>query len=160
TATWVALTMHGWWWPGRQVVVVVPLLVVATAWWLQRHRRAVGPFVVAAVLGVVTWAWLVAEVRTERLRLIIDFDATTGPWVRAARLVLPDFRLPGVRTWSLAALWGAALVGLLVLGWWTERASAGRRGGGGGAEHQDAGAGEAAEPDVPALDLNREGAVG
>lgn len=160
TATWVALTMHGWWWPGRQVVVVVPLLVVATAWWLERHRRAVGPFVVAAVLGVVTWAWLVAEVRTERLRLIIDFDATTGPWVRAARLVLPDFRLPGVRTWSLAAVWGAVLVGLLVLGWWTERASAGRRGGGGGAEHQDAGAGEAAEPDVPALDLDREGAVG
>ena len=24
TATWVALTMHGWWWPGRQVVVWCP----------------------------------------------------------------------------------------------------------------------------------------
>lgn len=158
TATWVALTMHGWWWPGRQVVVVVPLLVVATAWWLDRHRRAVGPFGVAAVLGLVTWAWLLVEERADRLRLVIDFDATTGPWVRAVRLVLPDFRQPGARTWSLAVVWGAALVGLLALGWWSERRSAG--GGGGGAEHQDAGAGEAAETDVTPLDLDREGAVG
>ena len=29
TATWVALTMHGWWWPGRQLGVVVPCLVLA-----------------------------------------------------------------------------------------------------------------------------------
>jgi len=159
TATWVALTMHGWWWPGRQVVVVLPLLVVATAWWIERHRRAVVPFAVAGLVGVVTWAWLLVEVRTERLRLIIDFDATTGPWVRAARVAMPDFRQPGVRTWSLAAVWGAALVGLLALGWWSERASA-RGGGGRGAQDQDASTGEAAETHVTALDLDREGAVG
>ena len=40
TATWVALTMHGWWWPGRQVVVVVPCLVLAVAWWVARARAA------------------------------------------------------------------------------------------------------------------------
>ena len=159
TATWVALTMHGWWWPGRQVVAVVPLLVVATAWWLDRHRRAVGPFVVAAVLGALSWAWVVAEVLQRRLRLIIDFDATRNPWVRALRPALPDFRQPGTRTGLLAAAWALALVGLLVAGWWSERASgagAGSRRG----QHQDAGAGEAAQADVTALDLDREGAVG
>jgi hypothetical protein len=31
TATFVALTMHGWWWPGRQIVVVLPLAVIAIA---------------------------------------------------------------------------------------------------------------------------------
>lgn len=158
TATWIALTMHGWWWPGRQVVVVVPLLVVATAWWLDRHRGAIGAFAVAAVVGALTWAWLLVEVLRERLRLIIDFEATTGPWVRAARLVLPDLRVPGTRTWALAAVWGVVLVGLLGLGWWSERRSAG--GGGRRAQHEDAGAGEAAETDVAALDLHREGAVG
>ncbi len=158
TATWVALTMHGWWWPGRQVVVVVPLLVVATAWWLERHRGAVAAFAVAGVVGVLTWGWLLVEVRREQLRLIIDFDATTGPWVRAVRLGLPDFRQYGTRTWALAAAWAVVLVGLLVLGWWGERRSAG--GGGRRAQHEDAGAGEAAEADVAALDLHREGAVG
>ena len=159
TATWVALTMHGWWWPGRQVVVVVPLLVVTTAWWLDRHRRAVAPFAIAAVLGALSWAWVVVEVLQRRLRLIIDFDATRDPWVRGLRLVLPDFREPGVRTATLAVLWGVVLVGLLVLGWWSERAS-GRGAGGRRGQHEDAGAGEAAEADVAAVDLHREGAVG
>lgn len=159
TATWVALTMHGWWWPGRQVVVVVPLLAVATAWWLDRHRRAVGPFVVAAVLGALSWAWVVAEVLQRRLRLIMDFDATRNPWMRALRPVLPDFRQPGTRTGLLAAAWALALAGLLLAGWWSERASGAGAGGRRG-EHQDAGAGEAAQTDVAPLDLDREGAVG
>ncbi|MBL8776029.1 MAG: hypothetical protein JNK12_08865 [Acidimicrobiales bacterium] len=159
TATWVALTMHGWWWPGRQVVVVVPLLVVATAWWLDRHRRAVGPFVVAAVLGALSWAWVVVEVLQGRLRLIIDFDATRNPWMRALRPVLPDFRQPGARTGLLAAAWALALAGLLLAGWRSERASGAGAGGRRG-QHQDAGAGEAAQTDVTALDLDREGAVG
>jgi NADPH-dependent 2,4-dienoyl-CoA reductase/sulfur reductase-like enzyme len=47
TATWVALTMHGWWWPGRQVVVVVPCVVLAVAWWAGRVRTA-RPWVAAA----------------------------------------------------------------------------------------------------------------
>ncbi|MCB1017112.1 MAG: hypothetical protein KDB10_18640 [Acidimicrobiales bacterium] len=161
TATWVALTMHGWWWPGRQVVVVVPLAVVATAWWLERHRRALAAFALAAVVGAFSWLWLVAEVLRERLRLIIDFDATTGPWVRLARPALPDFRQPGARTAVLAVLWAVVLVGLAAWGWRSERrsdADAGRRRAGG--QHQDAGAGEVAEPHVATVDLDREGAVG
>src|SRR5690606_14546763 len=62
TATWVALTMHGWWWPGRQVVVVVPCLVLAVAWWAGRVR-AVRPVVaMCGAVGAWTWAWLVVEV--------------------------------------------------------------------------------------------------
>jgi hypothetical protein len=160
TATWVALTMHGYWWPGRQVVVVVPLLVLATAWWLDRHRGAVPWFGLAAAVSVVTWAWLVAEVLTERLRLIIDFDHSTGPWVQLIQPALPDFRHPTTVTWLLATVWGVVLVGLLAWGWWQERPSARRGGPGAEGEDQDAGTGEAAETDVAALDLDREGAVG
>ena len=40
TATFVALTMHGWWWPGRQTVVVLPFAVLAVAWWAGRRRRS------------------------------------------------------------------------------------------------------------------------
>jgi hypothetical protein len=45
TATFVALTMHGYWWPGRQVVVVLPCAVLALlSWaarapWRRRSRR-------------------------------------------------------------------------------------------------------------------------
>ncbi len=36
TATYVAVTMHGYWWPGRQVVVVLPLAVLVILWWAAR----------------------------------------------------------------------------------------------------------------------------
>src|SRR4029450_3506110 len=55
TATWMALTMHGWWWPGRQVVVVAPCLVLAIAWWAGTSRAVRGALAVAGVfpgLGV------------------------------------------------------------------------------------------------------------
>jgi hypothetical protein len=39
TATWVALTMHGFWWPGRQLVVVLPLAVLVILGWLARLPR-------------------------------------------------------------------------------------------------------------------------
>jgi hypothetical protein len=42
TATWIALTMHGWWWPGRQTVVVLPCVVLATAWWVGALTHASG----------------------------------------------------------------------------------------------------------------------
>jgi hypothetical protein len=85
TATFVALTMHGWWWPGRQVVVIVPCLVLAVAWWARRLRAVVA----LGVLGVVAWAWVVVEVLTGRLRLIIDFDDTTFPLFRAWPVIVP-----------------------------------------------------------------------
>jgi hypothetical protein len=109
TATWVALTMHGWWWPGRQVVVVVPCLVLAVAWWAGRVR-AVRPLLAAAgAVGVLSWGWLVVEVLDGRRRLIIDFESTANPLYTAWRTLLPDYRHPGTGDWLLQAGWLVAL---------------------------------------------------
>jgi hypothetical protein len=109
TATWVALTMHGWWWPGRQVVVVVPCLVLAVAWWAGRVR-AVRPLLAAAgAVGVLSWGWLVVEVLDGRRRLIIDFESTANPLYGAWRTLLPDYRHPGTGDWLLQAGWLVAL---------------------------------------------------
>ena len=121
TATWVALTMHGWWWPGRQVVVVAPCLVLAVAWWAGRVR-AVRPWVVAAgVVGALNWAWLVAEVLDRRRTLIVDFEQTANPLYRAWRAVLPDYRSPGAADWALQAGWVAVLAVVCALALRTTR---------------------------------------
>lgn len=110
TATWVALTMHGWWWPGRQVVVVVPAVVLAVAWWAGQTRAVRPAVVVAGLLAAVSWLWLVAEVLARRLTLVVDFEATSNPLYRAWRLLLPDYRHPDTGDWLLHAAW------LVVLG--------------------------------------------
>ena len=105
TATWVALTMHGWWWPGRQVMVVTPCLVLAVAWWAGQVR-AVRPLVAgAAALGAFTWAWLVVEVLRHQRTLIVDFEQTSNPLYRAWRAVLPDDRSPHTGDCLLQSLW-------------------------------------------------------
>jgi hypothetical protein len=109
TATWVALTMHGWWWPGRQVVVVVPCLVLAVAWWAGRVRAVRPLLAVAGALGALSWAWLVVEVLDGRRRLIIDFESTANPLYRAWRTLLPDYRHPGTGDWLLQVGWLVAL---------------------------------------------------
>lgn len=118
TATWVALTMHGWWWPGRQVVVVVPCLVLAVAWWsgtvVPAAQRAV---VGLGAAGVVLWGWLVVEVLGRQHTLIVDFEATGNPLYRAWRTVLPDHRNPTAATWVLQAGWLLALAAAAVLAW-------------------------------------------
>jgi hypothetical protein len=164
TATWVALTMHGWWWPGRQVVVVVPCLVLAVAWWAGRVRE-VRPWVAAAgVVGVVNWVWLVAEVLDRRRTLIVDFESTANPLYRVARAVLPDYRSPGVGDWVVQAVW---IAGLALVAVWAVRASGGGAGGGRGPRRlrrrrgdEDAGGGERADAHVATVDLDRHGAVG
>lgn len=117
TATWVALTMHGWWWPGRQVVVVIPCVVLAVAWWAGTEawvRRAVP---VLGLVGAALWAGLVVEVLDRRRTLIVDFEATTWPLYRAWRAVLPDYRTTSPSTWVLQSLWLAALAGLALVAW-------------------------------------------
>jgi hypothetical protein len=109
TATWVALTMHGWWWPGRQVVVVVPCLVLAVAWWAAQSRVVRILVAATAAFGVVAWTWLVAEVLAGRRTLIVDFEQTADPLYRAWRAVLPDYRHPSMDDWVLQAVWLAAL---------------------------------------------------
>jgi hypothetical protein len=121
TATWVALTMHGWWWPGRQVVVVIPCLVLAVAWWagtVDWARRAVP---LLGVLGVVLWAGLVVEVLDHRRTLIVDFEATANPLYRAWRAVLPDYRFVSTSTWVLQTAWLVVLAVLAGAGWRSAR---------------------------------------
>jgi hypothetical protein len=109
TATWIALTMHGWWSPGRQLVVVLPLAVLAVAWWASIAGAVVlRAVVVLGAAGAASWLWLAAEVASLDLRLIIDFEQTSNPLVRAWRLLLPDMRSPEVGDWVRYLGWLAA----------------------------------------------------
>ena len=114
TATWVALTMHGWWWPGRQTVVVLPCVVLAVAWWVGQVPAVRPALWVAGALGAATWLWLVVEVLRERVTLIVDFETTTNPLYRAWRSVLPDYRDPGPDDWLLHGVWLGVLALVVV----------------------------------------------
>lgn len=119
-ATYVALTMHGWWWPGRQVVVVLPCVVLGVAWWAGRYRPARVAVGVGLVLGALTFAWLLADVLGGHTTLIVDFERTTNPLVRAWRAVLPDGRLVPAGTDALRLAWLAVLA---LLAWWGVRSA-------------------------------------
>jgi hypothetical protein len=110
TATWVALTMHGWWWPGRQTVVVLPCAVLAIAWWAAQLRPVAARLVAACgAVGAFSWMWLVIEARTDRRTLVVDFMDTDNPIFRALHAVLPDYAHPDTSDWLLQAAWVAAL---------------------------------------------------
>jgi hypothetical protein len=117
TATFVALTMHGWWIPGRQVVAVLPALVLVVAWWADQHgaraRRAVA---VLGVAGASVHAWLVAQAVFGDLTTVVTFESMTHPLWRAWRLLLPDYRDRGAADWLLHGVWLALLGGAAVLG--------------------------------------------
>ena len=108
TATWVALTMHGWWSPGRQVVVVLPLAVLAVSWWASQSPAVVRVVAALGVAGLAAWLWLAVEVAALDLRLIIDFEQTSNPLVRVWRLLLPELRSPTAGDWLRYAGWLAA----------------------------------------------------
>lgn len=128
TATWVALTMHGWWWPGRQVVVVAPCLVLVVAWWTaQLGRRVRAVVAVLGAVGVLLWGWLVVEVLDGARTLIVDFEATTNPVYRLWRTLLPDYRTSSAGTWALHAVWLVVLALLARAGWRSVSPPAGDR---------------------------------
>jgi hypothetical protein len=184
TATWVALTMHGWWFPGRQVVVVLPALVLATAWWAGRQRWVAGAAAGLGVAGVVLWGWTLAEVVRSARTFIVDVASPVGPVASAWRAVLPDGLRGTGRDDALLGAWSLVVVALALAGWRAGGSVAGReralRGRGQGAPvggatvggpaggpvgasvggDEDAAAGELADADVVALDLDGGGAVG
>lgn len=123
TATFVALTMHGWWWPGRQTVVVLPTVVLAVAWWVDRHVGRQIVLALAGGAGLVMIGWLLVEVVTGGVTLIVDFEAAANPLYGAWRTVLPDYRSPDATTWALHGTWIAAAVGAA---WWAWRDDAPR----------------------------------
>jgi hypothetical protein len=118
TATWVALTMHGWWWPGRQVVVVVPCLVLITAWAAGRWSRSVQAVLVASgLVAMGSWAWLLGETFAGRRTLVVDFFDTAAPTVWAGRALLPDGAHPTAADEALFVLWVVVAAGLFAAGW-------------------------------------------
>lgn len=112
TATWPALTMHGWWWPGRQVVPVLPLAAVAVAVGVDRVGRRLSAVLAGLGLGLASWLWLVVEASTGRRTLVVDFEETANPWYGLWRLALPDHRVYDTGDKALTALW----VGVFAMG--------------------------------------------
>ncbi len=127
TASFVALTMHGWWWPGRQLVVVLPCVVVAVAWLADRMPR-LRPWVASAgAAGVITWCWTTFEAVTRRRALVVDFTSTANPLYRLWRLVLPDGRAATTGDDVLLSVWAVAVLASAGAGWFcTRRISSGR----------------------------------
>ena len=126
TATWAALTMHGFWWPGRQVVVVLPLALLATLWWLSRLARPMQLAAAAlAASGVVTYTSIVRAGYAETITWVVGFEAVPDPVYRALRPLLPDYRgtdfLIAHAVWALVLL---VLLGLGAVGAWTGRGHA------------------------------------
>ncbi|MBW3591590.1 MAG: hypothetical protein KY393_07075 [Actinobacteria bacterium] len=111
TATFLALTMHGFWSPGRQVVVVLPLAALAVACWASRSRKALAVLVALGAAGVFNLAWLFWEGHTAGMTLAVHFQDTSSPLYRAASVLLPHYIQDTTRTWLLHALWvGGALI--------------------------------------------------
>jgi hypothetical protein len=137
TATFVALTMHGWWWPGRQVVVVLPAAVLMVAGWVDRleapHRRWAAAL---GALGVLAQVLLEVGVLSGRHTLIVDFDRTIDPVVHWLGPLLPDLRRPGATTAVLHLVWVGALAASC---WWSVRGVRGRLGGVGDRVEHDVG---------------------
>ena len=110
TATWVALTMHGWWWPGRQVVVILPLVVVTIAIAIERARRLLITLVVTAGVGAAGWIWVAIEASTGRRALAVDVTETSWPGYRWFSLLLPDLHRGSTTDIWWAACWAAVLM--------------------------------------------------
>lgn len=123
TATFVALTMHGWWFPGRQVVVVLPVAVALVAWWAGASAARLAVAGALGAWGVASFAWLVAAGLAGDVTMVVDFDAAGGPH-GAWSALLPDYRAGDARAWALHAAWLAALAVLAAWGW---RSAGGRR---------------------------------
>ena len=121
TATWVALTMHGYWWPGRQVVVVLPVAVVGLLVWLAQlpSRRtqvpALAASVVLAVAGLTTYVGLLVEGWRGGLTWVFDIATVDAPTYHVLRPMLPDYRGTDVLLPHL--VWVTVLLGLTCLGW-------------------------------------------
>jgi hypothetical protein len=112
TATFLALTMHGYWWPGRQVVVVLPCAVLAVlAFAAPSRARAVAVLGLGAA-GIVSFVWLVADDVT----WVVDFMTTSDPLYRMWRPLLPDGRSTAAGDLVRTAAWSALALVAVVYG--------------------------------------------
>lgn len=114
TATFVALTMHGFWSPGRQLVVVAPLVAVAVAVVVERVPKLVVPTAILAALGLVNWSWLAWEATNDRRTIVLDFFDTGAPPYRLLSSLLPDGVAATGFDDALLAVWAIALTVTMV----------------------------------------------
>lgn len=121
TATFVALTMHGWWFPGRQVVAILPLIAIAVGVWADGHRARVAGAIGVGSLGVFAFVNLVRQGLAGNVTWVVDFANTQDPMRRAMAALLPDYMVPSPRTWVLHVLWTAVALALAGIGWRSSR---------------------------------------
>lgn len=113
TATYVALTMHGFWWPGRQLVVVLPLAVLVVLWWVARLPRALRTAAAGlAACGVLLYGVLLGVGWAGRTTWV---GAPDDEWLHAPLLWLfPDDRRLAPTDAALYAGW-VVVLGLAAL---------------------------------------------
>ena len=129
TATWVALTMHGFWWPGRQLVVVLPLAVLVLLTWLAGHPARTGPAEPGAAAAPASPArpraltYAAAALAAAGLACYAVLLTARVPWVLAPDdtalhppmpWLLPDDRDLTPADLALYTLWAVALAALTV----------------------------------------------
>ena len=102
TATFAALTMHGFWWPGRQVVVVLPVAVLLVARWAPLVLLRAG-----VVVGAALWWWLLADGLRDRITWVVHWR--THSWLR-------PLLAPANEDVALA-VWVALAAALAIVGW-------------------------------------------
>jgi hypothetical protein len=117
TAAFLAVRMHGWWWPGRHTVAVLPAAVLAVAWWAGTHNPPRATLRWTGMVGIIGYAWLLAEGITGHHTWVAGFWRTTYPPYQLWRLALPDFKHVGAGTWVLGTSWLALLAFLAIRGW-------------------------------------------
>ena len=117
TASFVALTMHGWWVPGRQLVVILPLALIAIAYSVDRCRPLVAWTAAAVAVGAGNWAWLAMEAATDRRTLVVDFAETSAPPYRIVRPLFGDGIRAGAADDARLATWSLLLAATAVAGW-------------------------------------------
>jgi hypothetical protein len=115
TATFVALTMHGFWSPGRQVVVVVPLVAIAAAVLVEQVRNLLVPAAILAALGLTNWLWLAWESTTDRRTIVVDFFETDALPYRAISWALPDGVAASTADDTLLVIWAIVLVAAIAI---------------------------------------------
>jgi hypothetical protein len=72
---------------------------------------------VAGGVGVVAYAWLLADGLAGRVTWAVDAAATRDPAYRAWRLVLPDYLTVTTATWVLHAAWLVVVVAWAAAAW-------------------------------------------
>lgn len=113
SATFLALTMHGWWFPGRQLVVVLPAAVLLVARWAEGANFRLFFAAGLGAVGVGAFAFLLAQGGAGDLTWVVDFGSTNYPPYRLYSGLLPDYMDPSPATWLLHGAWLAVLIVLM-----------------------------------------------